>query len=69
MLVTPNEVHTMKADIEKAHGKVLTYGLGLGYFPFMTSRKEEVTSVTVVERSSDVIISTLTIHAPRNDCI
>ena len=39
----------------KAKGKVLTYGLGLGYFPFMTSRKEEVTSVTVVERSSEVI--------------
>ena len=55
MTLMPNETITTLPAVAKAKGKVLTYGLGLGYFPFMTSRKEEVTSVTVVERSSDVI--------------
>lgn len=55
MLVTPNEVETMREGIEKARGKVATYGLGLGYFPYMTSRMEEVESVTVVERDEKVI--------------
>ncbi len=55
MTLMPNETVTTLPAVEKARGKVLTYGLGLGYFPFMTSRKEEVTSVTIVERSADVI--------------
>lgn len=55
MLVTPNEVETMREGIEKASGKVATYGLGLGYFPYMTSIMDEVTSVTVVERDESVI--------------
>lgn len=55
MLITPNEIETMKKPIEKAHGDVLTYGLGLGYFPFMTSQKENVKSVTVVEKDATVI--------------
>lgn len=49
MLVTPNEVHTMREDIQKAHGKVLTYGLGLGYFVYLTSLMENVESVTAVD--------------------
>ncbi len=55
MLVTPNEVETMKADIKKAHGKVLTYGLGLGYFVYLASLMEEVESVTAVDISQDAI--------------
>ena len=55
MLVTPNEVETMREGIKKARGKVATYGLGLGYFPYMTSIMEEVTDVTVVERDENVI--------------
>ncbi|MBE6650979.1 MAG: hypothetical protein E7613_06670 [Ruminococcaceae bacterium] len=55
MLVTPNEVETMREDIEKAHGKVATYGLGLGYFPYMTSMMDSVDSVTVVEMDETVI--------------
>ncbi|MBP3630163.1 MAG: hypothetical protein J6J23_01605 [Clostridia bacterium] len=49
MSVTPNEVNTMKEPIEKAFGRVLTFGLGLGYFAYMTSIKEEVEKVTIVE--------------------
>lgn len=55
MLVTPNEVETMREGIKKARGKVATYGLGLGYFPYMTSIMDEVTDVTVVERDENVI--------------
>lgn len=55
MLITPNEIETMKKPVEKAFGDVCTYGLGLGYFAFMVSEKESVTSVTVVERDENVI--------------
>ncbi len=55
MLVTPNEYHTMKEDIAKAHGKVLTYGLGLGYFVYLASLSDSVTSVTAVDINHTVI--------------
>jgi hypothetical protein len=55
MLVTPNEYHTMIQDIKKAHGKVCTYGLGLGYFVYLTSLMDEVSSVTVVDVNPNVI--------------
>lgn len=55
MLVTPNEINTMRQPISRSHGKVLTYGLGLGYFACMASEKENVASVTVVERDKSAI--------------
>ncbi len=55
MTVTPNEAETMRAVIAEAHGQVLTYGLGLGYFAFHASQKPEVLSVTVIERDPDLI--------------
>ena len=55
MSVKPNEVETMKEPIQNSHGRVLTLGLGLGYFAFHASQKEEVSSVTVVERDMEVI--------------
>ena len=55
MLITPNEINTMRAPISGAHGKVLTYGLGLGYFAYMVSEKEGVSSVTIVERDKNAI--------------
>ncbi len=55
MLITPNEINTMRAPISGAHGKVLTYGLGLGYFAYMASEKESVSSVTIVERDKNAI--------------
>ncbi len=55
MLITPNEIRTMQAPIRHAHGKVLTFGLGLGYFAFMAARKPDVSSVTVVERDRNVM--------------
>lgn len=55
MTVTPNEIVTMKKPIEAARGKVLTYGLGLGYYAYMVTSKDEVDSLVVVERDESVI--------------
>ena len=55
MTVTPNEIETMKKPIADASGRVITLGLGLGYFAHQTSEKQEVTSVTVIERDESAI--------------
>ncbi len=51
MTLMPNETVTTLPAVKKAHGKVLTYGLGLGYFAYMCSLSDRIESVTVVERS------------------
>lgn len=55
MLITPNEIETMKEPIAQATGKVLTFGLGLGYYAYMVSEKDDVSSVTIVEKDENVI--------------
>lgn len=55
MTVTPNEVNTIQPAVRKSRGKVLTYGLGLGYYAFHCLLKKDVESVTVVERNPAVI--------------
>ena len=55
MTLLPNETVSTLPAVRNAHGRVLTYGLGLGYFAFMASRKANVESVTVVERDPDLI--------------
>ena len=55
MTVTPNEIETMAAPLASARGKTAVLGLGLGYFAFMAAAKEEVSSVTVIERDSNAI--------------
>ncbi|WP_410771548.1 hypothetical protein [Fontibacillus sp. BL9] len=55
MTITPNEIETMKEAVDQAFGNVLTFGLGLGYYAYMASEKDEVESVTVVELNEDVI--------------
>ena len=55
MSLIPHEMNTMKEAISKAHGKVLTMGLGMGYFAFMASNKEDVKSLTILERDIAVI--------------
>lgn len=55
MTLTPVDLDTCEEAIEAAHGKVITFGLGLGYYAYMASEKENVDSVTVVELSEDVI--------------
>lgn len=55
MTLTPVDVDTCEEEINRAHGKVVTFGLGLGYFTYMVSEKENVESVTVIEKSENVI--------------
>ena len=55
MTLQPNEMVTTYPAIDAAHGRVLTFGLGLGYFAYHAAEKENVTSVTVVDLSPDVI--------------
>ncbi len=68
MTVTPNEIRTMQKPIARAHGSVLTYGLGLGYFAFMAARKPKVDSVTVVERDQNAIALFEEVLRPQMSC-
>ena len=55
MTLTPVDLDTSDFAIERARGRVVTFGLGLGYFAYMASEKDSVESVTVVEKSEKVI--------------
>lgn len=55
MSVTPHEINTMKDAVKNAHGKVVTLGLGLGYYVYMVLLKEDVEKITVIERDPKVI--------------
>lgn len=55
MTLTPVDLDTCEEAISAARGRVVTFGLGLGYYAYMASEKKDVESVTVVELSSDVI--------------
>ncbi len=55
MSLSPGEIITMKEDIDNAKGRVLTLGLGLSYYAYMTARKASVSTVTVIERDAETI--------------
>lgn len=55
MTLMPNETATLENAVKNSFGNVVTYGLGLGYFAYRASCKENVKSVTVVERDKNVI--------------
>ncbi|MBO5906952.1 MAG: hypothetical protein J6Q85_02210 [Clostridia bacterium] len=55
MTLTPVDLDTCERAIDAARGKVITFGLGLGYYAYMVSEKAEVESITVVEKSEEVI--------------
>lgn len=55
MTLLPVELLTMQKPLALATGRVVTCGLGLGYFAFMAAEKETVDQVTVVERDPRVI--------------
>ncbi len=55
MSVVHSEIASMAAGIAAAHGRVVTFGLGLGYYAFMAAAKDDVSHVTVIERNPDVI--------------
>lgn len=55
MSLNPNEIETMKPYIEKGKGHVLVLGLGMGYVPYMLSLKNDVQSITIIEKDQKVI--------------
>ena len=55
MLDAPSEMNTIEPYARKAKGKVLTFGLGIGFYVYMALLNEDVESVTIVERSPEVI--------------
>ncbi len=55
MTLTPVDLDTCEEAILAARGRVVTFGLGLGYYAYMVSERSEVESITVVEKSHDVI--------------
>lgn len=55
MAIKPNETETMTDDLAKVKGRVVTFGLGIGYFAHNASLKDSVESVTIVERDPEVI--------------
>ncbi len=55
MTVTPNEIETMNSAVAAASGRVLTFGLGLGYFIWQAAEKAEVNSIIAVEKDPALI--------------
>lgn len=52
---TPDEIRDHIGFVHKARGRVLIHGLGLGMCAAAALKKDEVTQVTIVEKSPDVI--------------
>ena len=55
MLDAPSEAFTNDPIAKKSHGNVVTFGLGIGYYLFMACQNPNVKSITVVEKSKNVI--------------
>ena len=45
----------MEEAVKAAAGKVIVYGLGLGYYPYMISLKDEVKEIVIVENDIKII--------------
>jgi spermidine synthase len=46
----------MSIDFDKAEGRCLVLGLGLGYYPYIISQSDKVKSITIVELNEKIII-------------
>ena len=55
MLDSPSESYTNDPAAKKATGKVLTFGLGIGYFSYMALLNPQVKQLTVIEKAPEVI--------------
>jgi hypothetical protein len=55
MLDSPSEAFTNDPAAKKAKGKVLTFGLGIGYFSYMALLNPQVKQLTVIEKAPEVI--------------
>lgn len=54
--VCPSEINSMSIDFDKAEGRCLVLGLGLGYYPYIISRSNKVKSITIVELNEKIIV-------------
>lgn len=68
MTLAPIDVDTVSDAILAARGKVVTFGLGLGYYTYMAARRPEVSSVTAVEIDENAISLFKNHILPRLDC-
>lgn len=55
MSIIPNEINTHITPISHAHGDVVTFGLGMGYFVFHAIKKDEVKTLTIIEKDKKII--------------
>ena len=55
MLDAPSEAMTNDPIALLAHDSVLTFGLGIGYFPYMCMQNPNVTKITVIEKSQELV--------------
>lgn len=55
MSLDPNEINTMEESIKESKGRVLAFGLGLGYYPIEALFNDKVSSVTVIEKDKKII--------------
>ncbi len=55
MMSVPSEFITNDPFAYKAKGKVITFGLGIGYFVYMALLNKDVESITVIEKEKEVI--------------
>jgi len=54
MSITQDEVRSHAVALQVARGRVLTSGLGLGYYVARIAERQEVTAIDIVERSAEV---------------
>lgn len=55
MSITPNEIETMENALKYIKGDVTVFGLGLGYFAYMASNKEDVKKIKIIENDKTII--------------
>ena len=55
MSVTPHEIETMEESLKEVKGNVLVLGLGIGYYPYMASLKNDVFKIDIVELDQKII--------------
>ncbi|MDY5440928.1 MAG: hypothetical protein SPG64_01725 [Candidatus Enteromonas sp.] len=55
MSLCPHELRTMRKPIQEAKGKVAALGLGLGYYAFSVSQKDEVSEVHIYDLDRGII--------------
>lgn len=55
MSMTPMELESQEIGVRLAHGHVVVFGMGMGWSAAVSALRDEVTAVTVVELSEDVL--------------